>query len=79
MFLERGETMKLVIAYIRTECAAHVIRGRVGGITCYMVHGMRSEKPTFLYSTRPFEVHHPPASLKLEWFAPMTASTRLSA
>jgi hypothetical protein len=23
-----------------------------GGITCYMVHGMRSEKPTFLYSTR---------------------------
>jgi nitrogen regulatory protein PII len=38
----------------------------VGGITCYMVHGMRSEKPTFLYSTRPFEVHHLPAALKLE-------------
>jgi nitrogen regulatory protein PII len=31
-----------------------------------MVHGMRSEKPTFLYSTRPFEVHHLPAALKLE-------------
>ena len=27
---------------------------------------MRSEKPTFLYSTRPFEVHHLPAALKLE-------------
>jgi nitrogen regulatory protein P-II 1 len=38
----------------------------VGGITCYMVHGIRSEKPTFLYSTRPFEVHHLPAALKLE-------------
>jgi nitrogen regulatory protein PII len=38
----------------------------VGGITCYMVHGMRSEKPTFLYSTRPFEVHHLPSALKLE-------------
>lgn len=31
-----------------------------------MVHGMRSEKPTFLYSTRPFEVHHLPSALKLE-------------
>jgi nitrogen regulatory protein PII len=62
--------MKIVIAYIRTECAAHVMRDLyevgVGGITCYMVHGMRSEKPTFLYSTRPFEVHHLPAALKLE-------------
>ena len=62
--------MKMAIAYIRTECAAHVMRdlyeAGVGGITCYMVHGMRTEKPTFLYSTRPFEVHHLPASLKLE-------------
>jgi nitrogen regulatory protein PII len=62
--------MKMAIAYIRTECAAPVMRdlydAGVGGITCYMVHGMRSEKPTFLYSTRPFEVHHLPASLKLE-------------
>lgn len=62
--------MKLAIAYIRTECAAHVMRdlydAGVGGITCYMVHGMRSEKPTFLHSTRPFEVHHLPTSLKLE-------------
>lgn len=62
--------MKLVIAYIRTECAAHVMRDLYeaggGGITCYMVHGIRSEKPTFLYSTRPFEVHHLPAALKLE-------------
>jgi hypothetical protein len=23
----------------------------VGGITCYQVHGRRSERPTFLYST----------------------------
>jgi hypothetical protein len=33
--------MKLVIAYIRTECAAHVMRELhetgVGGITCYRV------------------------------------------
>jgi nitrogen regulatory protein PII len=62
--------MKMAIAYIRTECAADVMRdlyeAGVGGVTCYMVHGMRSEKPTFLYSTRPFEVHHLPASLKLE-------------
>jgi nitrogen regulatory protein PII len=62
--------MKMVIAYIRTECAAHLMRdlynAGVGGITCYMVHGLRTEKPTFLYSTRPFEIHHLPASLKLE-------------
>lgn len=62
--------MKMVIAYIRTECAAYVMRDLyevgVGGITCHMVHGMRSEQPTFLYSTRPFEVHHLPAALKLE-------------
>ena len=62
--------MKLVIAHIRTECAAHVMRdlyeAGVGGITCYIVHGIRSEKPTFLYSTRPFEVHRLPAALKLE-------------
>lgn len=40
--------MKMVIAYIRTECASHVMRdlyeAGVGGITCYMVHGMRSVK-----------------------------------
>jgi nitrogen regulatory protein PII len=62
--------MKLAIAYIRTECAAEVMRdlyeAGMGGITCYVVHGIRSEKPTFLYSTRPFEVHHLPAALKLE-------------
>ena len=62
--------MKMAIAYICTECTADVMRDSyeagVGGLTCYMVHGMRSEKPTFLYSTRPFEVHHLPASLKLE-------------
>jgi nitrogen regulatory protein PII len=62
--------MKMAIAYIRTECASQVMRdlyeAGVGGLTCYMVHGMRSEKPTFLYSTRPFEVHHLPTSLKLE-------------
>ena len=62
--------MKLVIAHIRTECAAHVMRdlyeAGVGGITCYMVHGIRSEKPMFLCSARPFEVHHLPTALKLE-------------
>jgi nitrogen regulatory protein PII len=61
-------------AYIRTECAAEVMRdlynAGVGGITCYRVHGIRSEKPTFLYSTRSFEIHHLPASLKLEVVCP---------
>jgi nitrogen regulatory protein PII len=66
--------MKMIIAYIRTECAAHVMRdlynAGVGGITCYMVHGIRSERPTFLYSTRPFEIQHLPESLKLEVICP---------
>jgi nitrogen regulatory protein PII len=73
--------MKMVIAYIRTECAAHVMRdlydAGVGGITCSMVHGIRSERPTFLYSTRPFEIHHLPASLKLEVICPDERSDEL--
>ena len=66
--------MKMIIAYIRTECSADVMRdlynAGVAGITCYVVHGIRSERPTFLYSTRPFEIHHLPASLKLEMVCP---------
>lgn len=66
--------MKLVIAYIRTECAAHVMRelyqAGAGGITCYRVHGMRGETSTFLYSKRPFEIDHLPESIKLEVFCP---------
>lgn len=66
----KGVNMKLAIRIIRTQCAAEVMHdlyeAGMGGITCYMVHGIRSEKPTFLYSTRPFEVHHLPAALKLE-------------
>jgi nitrogen regulatory protein PII len=38
--------VKLVIAYIRTECAAQVMRelyeAGVGGITAYAVHGIRA-------------------------------------
>ena len=66
--------MKMIMAYIRTECSADVMRdlynAGVRGITCYVVHGIRSERPTFLYSTRPFEIHHLPASLKLEMICP---------
>ena len=66
--------MKMIIAYIRTECSAEVMRDLynvgIGGITCYQVHGIRSERPTFLYSTRPFEIHHLPAALKLEVVCP---------
>lgn len=62
--------MKMIIAYIRTECSAEVMRDLynvgIGGITCYQVHGIRSERPTFLYSTGPFEIHHLPAALKLK-------------
>jgi nitrogen regulatory protein PII len=51
--------MKMIIAYIRTECSAEVMRhlhnAGIGGITCYQVHGIRSERPTFLNSTRPLK------------------------
>jgi nitrogen regulatory protein PII len=64
------KSMKLVIAYIRTEFAEDLMRelysAGIGGITCYMVHGMSSEKQSFLYMKHPFEVDHLPASLKLE-------------
>jgi nitrogen regulatory protein P-II 1 len=40
--------MKMAIAYTRTECTADVMcdlyEAGVGGLTCYIVHGMRSEK-----------------------------------
>ena len=42
----------------------------IGGITCYTVHGMSSEKQSFLYMKHPFEVEHLPASLKLEVVCP---------
>lgn len=62
--------MKLVIAYIRTEYAEDLMRelygAGIGGMTCYMVHGLSSEKQSFLYVKRPFEVEHLPATLKLE-------------
>jgi len=62
--------MKLIIAYIRTECAARVMRelyeAGVGGITAYPVRGISGEASTFLYSKRPFEINHLPESLKLE-------------
>lgn len=65
--------MKMIIAYIRTECFAEVMRDLYNagkGITCYQVHGIRSERPTSLYSTGPFEIHHLPAALKLEVVCP---------
>ncbi len=66
--------MKMIMAYILTECSADVMRdlynAGVRGITCYAVHGIRSERSTFLYSTCPFEIHHLPASLKLESICP---------
>ena len=62
--------MKLVIAYIRAEYAAHVVRelhnAGVGGLTAYAVRGMSGETSTFLYSKRPFEINHLPESVKLE-------------
>lgn len=62
--------MKLVIAYIRTEYAARVVRelhkAGVGGLTAYVVRGMSGETSTFLYSKRPFEINHLPESVKLE-------------
>ena len=62
--------MKLIIAYIRVDCAANVMRelhkAGAGGITAYVVRGMSGETSTFLYSKRPFEVNHLPESVKLE-------------
>lgn len=62
--------MKLLVAYIRTECAARVIRELyetgVRGVTAYEVRGIRGETSTFLYSKRPFEVVHLPEAIKLE-------------
>lgn len=64
--------MKLIIAYIRLDRAANVMRELyetgVGGITAYVVRGMSGETSTFLYSKRPFEVNHLPESVKLEIF-----------
>jgi hypothetical protein len=64
----------MIIAYIRTECSAEVMRdlynADIGRITGYPVDGIRSERPTFLYSIRPFEVHHLPAVLKLKVVCP---------
>lgn len=62
--------MKVIIAYIRVDCAADVMRdlyeAGVGAITAYRVHGMSGETSTFLYSKRPFEINHLPESVKLE-------------
>ena len=62
--------MKLLAAYIRSECAARVIRELyetgVRGVTAYEVCGISGEAPTFLYSKRPLEVVHLPEGIKLE-------------
>ena len=62
--------MKLIIAYIRKDCGADVMRELydtgVGGITAYPVHGMSGETSTFLYSKHPFEINHLPEAVKLE-------------
>ena len=48
---------------------ARFVQRRQREITCYQVHGIRSERPTSLYSTRPFGIYHLPA-LKLEVVCP---------
>jgi nitrogen regulatory protein P-II 1 len=62
--------MKMVTAYVRTQCAPRLLRALheagVGGLTTYVVRGMSGETSTFLYSKRPFELSHLPESLKLE-------------
>jgi nitrogen regulatory protein P-II 1 len=66
--------MKLIIAYIRVDCGANVMRelhkAGVGALTAYEVRGMSGEKSTFLYSKRPFEINHLPESVKLEVVCP---------
>lgn len=64
------KSMKLIIAYIRPDCCANVMRelheAGVGGITAYRVHGMSPETSTFSYSKRAFEINHFPESITLE-------------
>jgi nitrogen regulatory protein P-II 1 len=62
--------VKIVIAYVRTERGAQVIRALhqlgVGGLSTYVVRGMSGEASTFFYSKRPFEPSHLPETLKIE-------------
>ncbi len=62
--------MKIVIAYLRAECAPKVMRklyeADVGGLTAYLVRGMSGETSTFFHSKRPYELSHLPESLKVE-------------
>ena len=62
--------MKIVIAYVRTQCGPQLMRALheagVGGLTAYEVRGMSGETATFLYSKRPYELGHLPESLKIE-------------
>lgn len=62
--------MKIVIAYLRTQCAPQLMRALheagVGGLTATVVRGISGETSTFLYSKRPYELDHLPESLKLE-------------
>lgn len=62
--------MKIVIAYMRTQCAPQLMRALheagVGGLTASVVRGISGETSTFLYSKRPYELGHLPESLKIE-------------
>jgi len=62
--------MVIILAYVRESQASAVLRALhdagVGGLTAYSVHGMSGERPTFLYSDRPFEPEHLPESVKIE-------------
>jgi len=62
--------MKMVIAYVRTECTPALMRALheagIGGLTAYVVRGMSGEASTFFYSKHPYEVDHLPESLKIE-------------
>ncbi len=62
--------MKLVIAYVRTSRAAHVVRAlheaNVRGLTAYVVHGMSGETATFLHGLHPFDPANLPETVKVE-------------
>ncbi len=62
--------MKIITAYVRTECATKLMRklyeADIGGLTAYMVRGISGETSTFLHSKRPYELGHLPESLKIE-------------
>lgn len=62
--------VKIVKAYVRVNCAGHVIqalqRAGVPGLTAYVVHGISGETQPSYHGLHPFEPSNLPESVKIE-------------